>query len=79
LVEGQSVNKISGILACSPERAKQCPEYRQKVQELWIGIEARYESEISSAGIVKRWRLMQKMQREFRIELQKIGPSDKAV
>jgi hypothetical protein len=55
------------------------PDHQRRLAELRDTIEARYQTELKSANLFRRWVLHRKMKAEFAIERNKIGPSDYAM
>ena len=55
------------------------PDHQQKLSELKASIEAKYEAELKSANLIRRWILRRKINAEFKIERSKIEPSGYAL
>ena len=69
----------SNFIEDGPWRMASHPNHQRKLAELRASIETKYETELKSASFIRRWILRRKINAEFEIERNKIGPSDNAL
>jgi predicted RNA-binding protein (virulence factor B family) len=63
------------VIPDGPERMVISQEHRETLERLWMEIEDKYQVELRSSGVIRRWSIRRKMKSEYRRAVAKTTPS----